>query len=281
MEDNKSLAPVMNLEQLVRLGMESEQAQGVALRAVQLGVSTMACSALQKMHSMAEESMSLMRALDERYNTLLAEELPTLTRVECSDEYDILMKRVLEVVKLEAKIAQGKSLFPEDTFSPEDRRLLALFSSLKTREEKDRFVAIIEREFGSENGFDAPAGSADSVDRVSYDEFSAVQPAEFVGEPDAAVPEESIRAAGVRKPKGKTVAAGQAVSVAVNPRQDAIEPKATDDPDGYLEPAPAGITLPEPPVIDGFDSSISGVAEPVSSTPASSGESDFDEFADL
>lgn len=42
MEDNKSLAPVMNLEQLVRLGMESEQAQGVALRAVQLGVSTMA-----------------------------------------------------------------------------------------------------------------------------------------------------------------------------------------------------------------------------------------------
>lgn len=266
MEDNKSLAPVMNLEQLVRLGMESEQAQGVALRAVQLGVSTMACSALQKMHSMAEESMSLMRALDERYNTLLAEELPTLTRVECSDEYDILMKRVLEVVKLEAKIAQGKSLFPEDTFSPEDRRLLALFSSLKTREEKDRFVAIIEREFGSENGFDAPAGSADSEDHVSYDEFSAVQPADVVGTSTTAVPDEKVR-----KPKGKTVV----------PRQDAIEPKATDEPADYLEPAPAGITLPEPPVIDGFDSSIPGVAESVSSTPASSGVSDFDEFADL
>lgn len=266
MEDNKSLAPVMNLEQLVRLGMESEQAQGVALRAVQLGVSTMACSALQKMHSMAEESMSLMRALDERYNTLLAEELPTLTRVECSDEYDILMKRVLEVVKLEAKIAQGKSLFPEDTFSPEDRRLLALFSSLKTREEKDRFVAIIEREFGSENGFDTPAGSADSEDHVSYDEFSAVQPADVVGTSTTAVPDEKVR-----KPKGKTVA----------PRQDAIEPKTTDEPADYLEPAPAGITLPEPPVIDGFDSSIPGVAESVSSTPASSGVSDFDEFADL
>lgn len=266
MEDNKSLAPVMNLEQLVRLGMESEQAQGVALRAVQLGVSTMACSALQKMHSMAEESMSLMRALDERYNTLLAEELPTLTRVECSDEYDILMKRVLEVVKLEAKIAQGKSLFPEDTFSPEDRRLLALFSSLKTREEKDHFVAIIEREFGSENGFDAPAGSADSEDHVSYDEFSAVQPAEVVGTSASEVSGEKVR-----KPKGKAVAS----------RQDAIEPKATDEPADYLEPAPAGVTLPEPPVIDGFDSSIPGVAESVSSTPASSGVSDFDEFADL
>ena len=215
MEDNKSLAPVMNLEQLVRLGMESEQAQGVALRAVQLGVSTMACSALQKMHSMAEESMSLMRALDERYNTLLAEELPTLTRVECSDEYDILMKRVLEVVKLEAKIAQGKSLFPEDTFSPEDRQLLALFSSLKTREEKDRFVAIIEREFGSENGFDAPAGSADSEDHVSYDEFSAVQPAEVVGTSASKVSGDKVR-----KSKGKAVAS----------RQDAIEPKATDEP---------------------------------------------------
>lgn len=266
MEDNKSLAPVMNLEQLVRLGMESEQAQGVALRAVQLGVSTMACSALQKMHSMAEESMSLMRALDERYNTLLAEELPTLTRVECSDEYDILMKRVLEVVKLEAKIAQGKSLFPEDTFSPEDRRLLALFSSLKTREEKDRFVAIIEREFGSENGFDTPAGSADSEDHVSYDEFSAVQPAEVVGTSATEVSNEKVR-----KSKGKAVA----------PRQDAIEPKATDEPADYLEPAPAGITLPEPPVIDGFGSSNPGVAESVSSTPASSVASDFDEFADL
>lgn len=266
MEDNKSLAPVMNLEQLVRLGMESEQAQGVALRAVQLGVSTMACSALQKMHSMAEESMSLMRALDERYNTLLAEELPTLTRVECSDEYDILMKRVLEVVKLEAKIAQGKSLFPEDTFSPEDRRLLALFSSLKTREEKDRFVAIIEREFGSENGFDAPVGSADSEDHVSYDEFSAVQPAEVVDASAAEVSGEKVH-----KSKGKAVA----------PRQDAIEPKATDEPADYLEPAPAGVTLPEPPVIDGFDSSIPGVAEPVSSAPASSGALDFDEFAGM
>lgn len=266
MEENKSLAPVMNLEQLVRLGMESEQAQGVALRAVQLGVSTMACSALQKMHSMAEESMSLMRALDERYNTLLAEELPTLTRVECSNEYDILMKRVLEVVKLEAKIAQGKSLFPEDTFSPEDRRLLALFSSLKTREEKDRFVAIIEREFGSENGFDTSAGTADSEDHVSYDEFSAVKPAEVVDASAAEVSGEKVR-----KPKGKAVA----------PRQDAIEPKATDEPADYLEPAPAGVTLPEPPVIDGFDSSIPGVAEPVSSAPASSGAVDFDEFAGM
>lgn len=60
-----------------------------------------------------------------------------------------------------------------------------------------------------------------------------------------------------------------------------IEPKATDEPADYLEPAPAGVTLPEPPVIDGFDSSIPGVAEPVRSAPASSGALDFDEFAGM
>lgn len=150
----QAVKPVSSLSRLVQLGLESENEMGMVLRAVKLGVSSSLCSIVSEMHSMSTSSMSIMRQLKDRYDTLLAEELPMMSREECFEEFDKLSGQVMEIAKLEQRIAQGsQDLYPEDTFSAEDRKLLRLFSSLGSSEDKAEVMRILEAKFGSVEGF--------------------------------------------------------------------------------------------------------------------------------
>lgn len=160
-----SLEPVSSLSRLVQLGLESENKMGMVLRAVKLGVSSSLCSVVSEMHSMTTASLSLMHTLRDRYAALLAEELPTMNREECYQEYSRLSDDLMELAKLEQRIAQGsQDLYPEDTFSAEDRKVLRLFSSLGSPEDKARVLKVLEEQFGSAEGFSEASDVHDASD---------------------------------------------------------------------------------------------------------------------
>lgn len=160
-----SVEPVSSLSRLVQLGLESESKMGMVLRAVKLGVSSSLCSVVSEMHSMTTSSLGLMHTLRDRYAALLAEELPTMNREECYQEYSRLSGDLMELAKLEQRIAQGsQDLYPEDTFSAEDRKVLRLFSSLGSPEDKARVLKVLEEQFGSVEGFTDASDVQDASD---------------------------------------------------------------------------------------------------------------------
>ena len=112
-----SVEPVSSLSRLVQLGLESESKMGMVLRAVKLGVSSSLCSVVSEMHSMTTSSLGLMHTLRDRYAALLAEELPTMNREECYQEYSRLSGDLMELAKLERKTKEsGLTIVPLRVF---------------------------------------------------------------------------------------------------------------------------------------------------------------------
>ena len=52
--------------------------------------------------------------------------------------------RIYRSLDLARQIVQGKSLFPQDTYSVNDRKVLMVLSSVKSPEQRKRFYAAID-----------------------------------------------------------------------------------------------------------------------------------------
>lgn len=142
-----------SLSALVQLGTRTEAEQSMALRAIQLGVASAACENISRMHSMGKRALSVAEMLNETYLRKVEEELATdtMTKQELRTEMSHISGMAMEVTKLETKLIQGKPLFPEDTMSSEDRMILRMFNNITTPDQKQKFITLLEREFGSES----------------------------------------------------------------------------------------------------------------------------------
>lgn len=142
-----------SLSALVQLGTRTEAEQSMALRAIQLGVASAACENISRMHSMGKRALSVAEKLNEAYLLKVEEELATdiMTKQELRAEMNHISGMAMEVTKLETKLIQGKPLFPEDTMSSEDRMILRMFNNISTPDQKQKFITLLEREFGSES----------------------------------------------------------------------------------------------------------------------------------
>lgn len=142
-----------SLSALVQLGTRTEAEQSMALRAIQLGVASAACENISRMHSMGKRALSVAEMLNETYLRKVEEELmtDTMTKQELRAEMNHIAGMAMEVTKLETKLIQGKPLFPEDTMSSEDRMILRMFNNITTPDQKQKFITLLEREFGSES----------------------------------------------------------------------------------------------------------------------------------
>lgn len=79
-----------------------------------------------------------------------------LTKEEIRIERDALEKRMHAILNLERQIVQGKNIFPEDSLSEDDRKILRLMASVKTPEERKKFFKAIDNYFQNSNSFDEP-----------------------------------------------------------------------------------------------------------------------------
>ena len=76
-----------------------------------------------------------------------------LTPSEIYEERKDLERRITALLNLERQIVQGKNLFPEDTISEDDRKVLRLLSSIKTPVEREKFMRSLEDYFTEKNQF--------------------------------------------------------------------------------------------------------------------------------
>lgn len=232
MEDNKSLVGgiTTDLSTLVDLGMRTEAEQSMALRTIRLGIASSACRSIQQLHMAAEQGMTLLGKLTARHAELLEEQYDTMTLSSLESEIEWQMKRALEVANLEVKMAQGKDLFPEDTMSAEDRRLLRMFSQLSTPEDKDRFLKALESAFDVGDSFDASESESDGC---------------YGGEPDAC---EGTSA-------GKEVTE-DAVIVEESDSRDGVSTDAAEEVSSDSIPSKGTESAPLPPKSVGFKTAV-------------------------
>lgn len=157
------------LARLIMSGRASEQEKGLVLRTIQVGMATNMVAGLNELHSNIAQAMNLYQALDSEYNRQLREQLEqgALTKEEIRIERDALEKRVHAILNLERQIVQGKNIFPEDSLSEDDRKILRLMASVKTPEERKKFFKAIDEYFQNTNSFDGPIkGSTDAAEKA-------------------------------------------------------------------------------------------------------------------
>ena len=157
------------LARLIMSGRASEQEKGLVLRTIQVGMATNMVAGLNELHSNVAQAMNLYQALDSEYNRQLREQLEqgALTKEEIRIERDALEKRVHAILNLERQIVQGKNIFPEDSLSEDDRKILRLMASVKTPEERKKFFKAIDEYFQNTNSFDGPIkGSTDEAEKA-------------------------------------------------------------------------------------------------------------------
>lgn len=157
------------LARLITSGRASEQEKGLVLRTIQVGMATNMVAGLNELHSNVAQAMNLYQALDSEYNRQLREQLEqgALTKEEIRIERDTLEKRVHAILNLERQIVQGKNIFPEDSLSEDDRKILRLMASVKTPEERKKFFKAIDEYFQNTNSFDGPIkGSTDAAEKA-------------------------------------------------------------------------------------------------------------------
>lgn len=157
------------LAHLIMSGRASEQEKGLVLRTIQVGMATNMVAGLNELHSNVAQAMNLYQALDLEYNRQLREQLEqgALTKEEIRIERDALEKRVHAILNLERQIVQGKNIFPEDSLSEDDRKILRLMASVKTPEERKKFFKAIDEYFQNTNSFDGPIkGSTDAAEKA-------------------------------------------------------------------------------------------------------------------
>ena len=147
-----------NLVSLILSGQASEQEKGMLLRSIQVAMSANLVGQLNQMHSIVAKAMDLYKDLDSAYLDKVREllESDALVKDEIRAERDSLEKRMMAVLNMERQIIQGKSLFPQDSLSEDEQKVLRLLASVKTPDEKKKFFKAIDKFFQDSNTFEDP-----------------------------------------------------------------------------------------------------------------------------
>ena len=147
---------VEELSALVLSGQSSEQERGMFLRAVQVGMSSNLVSQLNALHSVMAKATEIYSTLDEQYLNILQEEIRegVLTKEEIRIERNALENRIMAILTLERQVLQGKSLFPEDTLSEDDKKVLRILGTIETKEEREKFFKAIDAYFKGDKSFE-------------------------------------------------------------------------------------------------------------------------------
>lgn len=154
-ENTKVTEAASQLAQLIVSGQASEADKGLVLRTLQIGMASHFAAQIGQMHSVITSGMQLYKDLEVKYQEQLAEQLEVgMSLEEIRDERNAMEERILTMLEIERKVIQGKSLFPEDTLSEDDRKVLRILSSIKSEDDRTRFFAAIDAFLQNKNSFE-------------------------------------------------------------------------------------------------------------------------------
>lgn len=144
-------------------GTATEQEQGIALRALQTNLAAQMVSGLNGICKSLSNLDNLLNhaymKLHDRYEVDLA----NMDSTHLLNIIDSIQSKQLQVLDLYRKVVQGKNLFPEETISEEERKVLRLINSFTNDKDKKKFLALVDNMLKSSNDF------SDSEDSTSDD----------------------------------------------------------------------------------------------------------------
>lgn len=152
----ESAGEIVDLKSLIAVGTKTEEQQGLALRAVQMGMAANFCSEVSSLHRGLSRAQSVLSKLRDKYFSDVEEVMDTLSPSEVASYMSTIQSQVMSVLELERKVIQGRELFPTDSLSDMDRKILRLVSSLRAPEDRAKFMKLIEDNFGDPTKFEDP-----------------------------------------------------------------------------------------------------------------------------
>lgn len=162
MSNDKSVEAANQLAQLIVAGQASEADKGLVLRTLQIGMASHFAAQIGKMHAVITSGLGVYAQLEEKYQEQLAEQLEVgMSLEEIREERNSMEERMLTMLEIERKVVQGKALFPEDTLSDDDRKVLRILSSIKSEDDRSRFFAAIDSFMQNKNSFEEDAVGID------------------------------------------------------------------------------------------------------------------------
>lgn len=143
---DKNKAYYDKLVESVMTGVATEQEQGILLRGLQVGISANLCDNLSVLGRNVKDLSNLAIRLQQKYMQKVTENEDDMDLTQLRTEFMALTDMTIKALELQRRVLQGKSLFPDDTMSDADRKLLYILNSLGPND-KDRVTRVLEKEF--------------------------------------------------------------------------------------------------------------------------------------
>lgn len=156
--DKEKNSKVEELAGLILTGQSTVSELGTACKSMQTGMAVSMLAGLNEITKAISKSTHLLDIVNSKIQTKIAAELEA-DLIETDDLISIserLVRTQISLIDLQRKIVQGKELIPETTLSDEEKVVVRLFKSFKTREEKEKFIGIVNAAMKDKEDFDLP-----------------------------------------------------------------------------------------------------------------------------
>lgn len=142
-ENTKEIA---ELAQLIASGQATASDLGTACKSLQVGMAVTLINGLQRVNSGISVAASLQDKLITKFNEVLEANISQGV-LDDPDELLSYIERLNNIqcrtLDLQRKIAQGKELIPETNLSDDEKMIVKLFKSFKSKDEKEKFIKVV------------------------------------------------------------------------------------------------------------------------------------------
>ncbi len=138
MKDQEAL----ELSEKVLAGTATESERGLALRNLQTNLAITLTTGLGRSLALVERLNQSIESVVAKFEEKLRDEINIMPATDLLSIVERIQSKQVAVLDLYRKIVQGKDLFPQETLSEEERKVVKLIKSFKSKEEKDKFFQV-------------------------------------------------------------------------------------------------------------------------------------------
>lgn len=136
------------VEQVVE-GTATETETGVALKALRNQLSVQLIKSLSQSYQSITAFNDLLSDAIQKVNQHYLESSEVMEMETLMKYVDDITSKQIQLMELYRKVVQGKELFDAGTLSDDEKKVLKLFKSFKSQEDKARFLRLVELELSN------------------------------------------------------------------------------------------------------------------------------------
>lgn len=135
---------VQRTASLISQGVADEQSKGMAMRNIKNGMALKLSVGLDSMlRQLTAQGELLSRAIEKHNEMLMASiEADTCSIDDLREFIDSTQAKQVQILELYRRTIQGKDLFDSQSLSDDEKMVLKLFKSFRSKEEKEKFLTL-------------------------------------------------------------------------------------------------------------------------------------------